>query len=172
MLKTIATPLFALPAAEAERRGVPKAEVYWSNPAGIVAKDSPPCKVRLSAAVLAAAAPLRAMADLFAQAEAATSGGVNARNGGSGSVHSSISTMLVPVDGPWLSFDVPRSWVSTLALPCAHMASSLAPAGSYQAPQESLATPGDTMSVSIAPARQAPRPLWTRTISPSLMPRR
>jgi hypothetical protein len=33
MLKTIATPLFALPAAEAERRGVPKAEFYWSDPA-------------------------------------------------------------------------------------------------------------------------------------------
>jgi hypothetical protein len=30
MLKTIATPLFALPAAEVQRDGVPKAEVYWS----------------------------------------------------------------------------------------------------------------------------------------------
>src|SRR5580704_126400 len=94
-------------------------------------------------------------ADFFAQVEAATSGGVNARSGGSGSVHNSISTMLVPVDGPWLSFDVPRSWVRTLALPWAHNA----PSGSYQAPQESFATPGDTMSVSTAPARQAPRAL-------------
>jgi hypothetical protein len=33
MLKTIATPLFALPAAEVERDGVPKAEIYWSDPA-------------------------------------------------------------------------------------------------------------------------------------------
>src|SRR5580700_8641061 len=95
----------------------------------------------------------------FAQAEAATSGGVNARTGGKASVHSSISTMLVPVDGPWLSFDVPRSWVSTLALPWAQMAPSSVPAGSYQAPQESLATPGDIVSVNSAPARQAPRAL-------------
>src|SRR5580704_16674429 len=101
-----------------------------------------------------------------------TSGGVNARTGGNGAVHTSISTMLVPVDGPWLSFDVPRSWVSTLALPCAQMAPSSAPAGSYQAPHDSLATPGDTVSVNSAPARQAPRPFCTRTISPSLMPRR
>src|ERR1700730_18863289 len=101
-----------------------------------------------------------------------TSGGVNARSGGNGAVHNSISTILVPVDGPWLSFDVPRSWVSTLALPWAHSAPSSAPAGSYQAPQDSFATPGDTVSVNCTPARQAPRPLWTRTISPSLIPRR
>src|SRR5580704_10822081 len=93
------------------------------------------------------------------QEAAATSGGINARSGGSDSVHNSISTMLVPVDGPWLSFDVPRSWVSTLALPWAQSAPSSAPAGSYQAPQESFATPGDTVSVSTAPARQAPRAL-------------
>src|SRR5580704_14840316 len=93
------------------------------------------------------------------QEAAVTSGGVNARSGGKASVHSSISTMLVPVDGPWLSFDVPRSWVSTLALPWAQSAPSSAPAGSYQAPHDSFATPGDIVSVSTAPARQAPRAL-------------
>src|SRR5580658_6772730 len=87
----------------------------------------------------------------------ATSGGMNARSGGSGAVHSSISTILVPVDGPWLSFEVPRSWVSTLALPWAHSAPSSPSAGSYQAPHDSLATPGDMVSVMVAPARQAPR---------------
>jgi ABC-type uncharacterized transport system substrate-binding protein len=42
----------------------------------------------------------------------ATSGGSKARTGGSGSFQRSISTILVPLLGPWLSFDVPRSCAS------------------------------------------------------------
>ena len=65
----------------------------------------------------------------------------NARTGGNIPVQRSISTMLVPLDGPWLSFEVPRSWVSTLALPCAHRVPSSLSAGSYHAPHDSLTTP-------------------------------
>src|SRR5580658_11365325 len=96
--------------------------------------------------------PRRASSDA-----SAPRGGSNARTGGSGPVQRSISSMLLPVLGPWLSFEVPRSWVSTLALPCAHSAPSSPLAGSYQAPHDSLATPGDMVSVMVAPARQAPR---------------
>ena len=55
-------------------------------------------------------------------AEPTISGGTNARTGGSGPVQRSISTMVVAELGPWPSFEVPRSWVSTLALPCAQRA--------------------------------------------------
>jgi hypothetical protein len=58
-----------------------------------------------------------------------------------------------------------------LALPCAQVAPSPPPTGSYQAPQESRTTPGATASVTTAPARQEPRPLNSRTTSPSAMPR-
>ncbi len=65
-----------------------------------------------------------------------TCGGSNARTGGSGPVQRSISTMLLPVLGPWLSFEVPRSWMSTLALPCTHSAPSSSPVELYQAPHD------------------------------------
>ena len=41
----------------------------------------------------------------------------------------SISTRVLAELGPWLSFEVPWSRVSMLALPCAHSASSSAPPG-------------------------------------------
>jgi hypothetical protein len=86
--------------------------------------------------------------------DSTTSGGVNARTGGKASFQRAISTMVEPLDGPWLNFEVPRSWVSILALPWAQIVPSASPAGSYQAPQESLATPGSIASDSTAPARQ------------------
>jgi hypothetical protein len=90
---------------------------------------------------------------------------------GGGSAQRSTSTSALAELGPWLSREVPRSRVSTFALPCAQGASSSSLAGSYQAPQDSRTTPGRTASVMITPAKHAPRPLNTRTTSPSPMPR-
>ena len=84
-------------------------------------------------------------------------GGTKARTGGACPFKRSISTSVLAQLGPWLSFDVPWSRVSTLALPCAQSGSSSGPSGSYQAPHESRSTPGETVSVRTAPARQAPR---------------
>ena len=71
--------------------------------------------------------------------------GIKALTGG-GSAQRSTSTSAVAELGPWLNREVPRSRVSTLALPCAQGASSSSLAGSYQAPQDSRTTPGRTAS--------------------------
>jgi hypothetical protein len=67
---------------------------------------------------------------------AAIVGGTKARTGGAGPVKRSISTSVLAQLGPWLSFDVPWSRVSTLALPCTQTELSSEPNGSYHAPHE------------------------------------
>jgi hypothetical protein len=90
---------------------------------------------------------------------------------GGGSAQRSTWTSAVAELGPWLSREVPRSRVSTFALPCEQGALSASLAGSYQAPQDSRTTPGRRASVTTTPAKHAPRLLNTRTTSPSPMPR-
>src|SRR5262249_31562359 len=70
------------------------------------------------------------------------------------------------------SRDVPRPKVRTFGLPWTHIApGSVGSRGSYQAPVESWTTPGRTAWLTIAPAKQLPRSLKTRTTSPLFTPR-
>ena len=82
-----------------------------------------------------------------------------------------MSTSVVAELGPWLSREVPWSRVSTLALPCAQTRRLPRRPDRTRRRTRAAARPGDTASVTTAPARQAPRALCTRTTSPSAMPR-
>ena len=95
---------------------------------------------------------------------------VKALTGGGAAQRSTCTNAVAELD-PWLSRDVRRSRVSTLALPCAQGASSASLDGSYQAPQDSRTTPRRTVSLMATPAKHAPRALKRRTTSPSAMPR-
>ncbi|CPA95720.1 Uncharacterised protein [Mycobacterium tuberculosis] len=73
---------------------------------------------------------------------------------------------------PWASDDVPESLLSALGLPCTHIESgSRGSAGSNHAPVDSCTTLGRSPSSITTPARQAPRSLNTRTMSPSVSSR-
>src|ERR671936_814392 len=87
-------------------------------------------------------------------------GGSRMLMGGRGPSQRSTSTRACWPLQPWASREVPRSGVSTLGLPCTHMASGSAGSwGSYQAPVESWTTPRRRASLITAPARQLPRSL-------------